>query len=34
MSERVEAYLVKNKSIARDDIADVWQKLEQLYVKK
>ncbi|VDN42269.1 unnamed protein product [Gongylonema pulchrum] len=34
MTERVEAYLVKNKSIARDDIADVWQTLEQLYVKR
>ncbi|MCP9261346.1 26S proteasome non-ATPase regulatory subunit 13 [Dirofilaria immitis] len=30
MSERVEAYLVKNKSISHEGIADIWQKLEQL----
>uniref|UniRef100_A0A0R3RTP3 26S proteasome non-ATPase regulatory subunit 13 n=1 Tax=Elaeophora elaphi TaxID=1147741 RepID=A0A0R3RTP3_9BILA len=34
MSGRVEAYLVKNKSISHEAIADIWQKLEQLYFKK
>ncbi|VDN83720.1 unnamed protein product [Brugia pahangi] len=34
MSERVEAYLVKNKSVSHDVIADIWQKLEQLYFRK
>uniref|UniRef100_A0A1I7WRL6 26S proteasome non-ATPase regulatory subunit 13 n=1 Tax=Heterorhabditis bacteriophora TaxID=37862 RepID=A0A1I7WRL6_HETBA len=34
MSERVDAYLSKNKKIAKGDIADIWQKFEQLYSKK
>ncbi|VDM95421.1 unnamed protein product [Thelazia callipaeda] len=34
MSERVEAYLVKNKSSALENVADVWQKLEELYYRK
>ncbi|CAG9537593.1 unnamed protein product [Cercopithifilaria johnstoni] len=34
MSERVEAYLMKNKSTSHEIVADIWQKLEQLYFKK
>ncbi|EJD73702.1 hypothetical protein LOAG_18889 [Loa loa] len=34
MSEKVEAYLVKNKSVSQEVIADIWQKLEQLYFRK
>ncbi|KAK6021890.1 hypothetical protein OSTOST_12430 [Ostertagia ostertagi] len=34
MSERVEAYLAKNKKAAKGDVADIWLKFEQLYARK
>uniref|UniRef100_A0A914ZN95 26S proteasome non-ATPase regulatory subunit 13 n=2 Tax=Parascaris univalens TaxID=6257 RepID=A0A914ZN95_PARUN len=34
MAEKVERYLAKKKASATSDIADIWQKLEQLYTKK
>ncbi|KIH69378.1 PCI domain protein [Ancylostoma duodenale] len=34
MSERVEAYLAKNKKSAKSDVADIWLKFEQLYSRK
>ncbi|KAK6051952.1 hypothetical protein COOONC_10543 [Cooperia oncophora] len=34
MSERVEAYLAKNKKAAKPDVADIWLKFEQLYTRK
>ncbi|VDM69591.1 unnamed protein product [Strongylus vulgaris] len=34
MSEKVEAYLAKNKKAAKDDVADIWLKFEQLYARK
>ncbi|WKX95826.1 hypothetical protein Q1695_012347 [Nippostrongylus brasiliensis] len=34
MSERVEAYLSKNKKAAKGDVADIWLKFEQLYSRK
>ncbi|XGW12100.1 hypothetical protein V3C99_013073 [Haemonchus contortus] len=34
MSERVEAYLAKNKKEAKGDVADIWLKFEQLYSRK
>ncbi|VDO60642.1 unnamed protein product [Heligmosomoides polygyrus] len=34
MSERVEAYLAKNKKAAKPDVADIWLKFEQLYSRK
>ena len=32
--EKVEAYLTKQKNSAQGEVADKWQKLEQLYTKK
>ncbi|ETN73918.1 PCI domain protein [Necator americanus] len=34
MSEKVEAYLAKNKKTAKTDVADIWLKFEQLYGRK
>lgn len=34
MAEKVENYLIKNKNSAEPVIAEIWQKLEQFYVRK